>query len=139
MSRSRSQARAEQRTREAIEAVPPAPASLSPEAARYWHEAVSSAPAGHFSRPDYPLLGVWCSAMAHLSAASERLETEPESAPAAASYAKLLTAVSGLSVRLRLCPSSRNPRKDTAAGDSYERDGGTSWDALRRDDYYGGG
>lgn len=137
MSRSRQQARAEQRTREAIEAVPPAPASLSPEAARHWHEAVSSVPAGHFGRPDFPLLAVWCESLAHLSRASERLTQEPGDAAAVNAYVKLTTAVTSMSTRLRLTPSSRNPRKDTAAGDTYER--GTDWAALRRDGFYGGG
>lgn len=138
MSRSRQQARAEQRSREAIDGLPAAPASLSPEAARHWHEAVSAVPAGHFSRPDYPLLAVWCEALAHLTRASERLSQEPGDAAAVNAYVKLATAVTSMSTRLRLTPSSRNVRRDVQAGDSYERDG-TSWDALRRDDYYGGG
>lgn len=139
MSRSKHQAQAAQRNLDATEELPAAPASLSSAAARYWHEAVSSVPAGHFSRCDHVLLSQWSTACVHLARASERLEADPESAPALAGYSKLLTAVSGLAVRLRLCPSSRNRRKDVAAGDAYERDSVESMEELQKLGYFGGG
>jgi phage terminase small subunit len=136
MSRTRQQAAATRRRREANEALPDAPQSLSPEALTFWREAVESVPAGHFRRPDFALLAVWSEAHVHLGAASKRLAKDAGDAAALNAYVKLAAAVTSMSSKLRLCPSARNPRKDVPVGDACERD--SSGERLPAG-YFGGG
>jgi phage terminase small subunit len=90
---------------------------LSPEAAAIFRQLVTQAPRDHFRVTDAPVLEAYCVAVLQSRHAARELADGVMTAPAARTWLRIQTTadktIASLSMRLRLCPQSRQSARTT--------------------------
>lgn len=87
---------------------------LSPAAQAVWDLVIESVTHEHFQTADLLMLESYCTARVVLGGIEKRVMENPDDSAALKAYKESLAGVVSLAVKLRLTPSSRNPRKDSA-------------------------
>lgn len=118
MTRTRDHARAVERSMSS--ALEP-PASMPVEVRPIWDEITSSVCATHFHVCDAAALANYCVALKILRGLERDVLEDPSDGAAFRRYSKTSTAVSMMAGKLRLTPSSRNPRRNDYGHDPAEK------------------
>lgn len=116
--RTRAQAQASKRAIAALQDIPEAPMTIPEEARPIWVEVMSSVPIAHFRACDYGPIAAYCTSLAVLRKLEHIALGDPTNPKIMIGYLATLGRVSALASKLRLVPSTRDPRERVPHGET---------------------